>query len=314
MGIYGNGRFFETLLIRLQAGNLAELRQLGGEMRSELAKVIPSFLRRANPEHRHFSGFAAYDQALSTLTGTPPPTGDIAGWGDQQGNGGLPEVALRDWDPQAPEKVLAALYFPTSGTSMEALRNWAGGLSSAEQTALCNDLAGIRENRRHKPPRALELAFYTFDLVGDFGMYRDLHRHRMLTQQRQPLTTRHGHEIPDEVREAGLEPRFRQAMEQAAEAFETIAAEFPLEAQYVVPMAFRIRWQMHINLRALIWLVELRSSPQGHPAYRRMAQELYHNVARAHPQFAALFKFVDLNQYQLGRMDAEQRLESMQAG
>ena len=102
-------------------------------------------------------------------------------------------------------------------------------------------------------------------------------------------------------------------MEQAAATYEAIAAELPLEAQYVVPMAFRIRWHLHVNLRALIWLVELRSTPQGHPAYRRMAQALYRRVAEAQPAFAPLFRFVDLEDYPLGRMGAEQRQEDKRA-
>jgi thymidylate synthase ThyX len=154
---------------------------------------------------------------------------------------------------------------------------------------------------------------YTFDLTGDFGMYRDMHRHRMLTQERQSLTTRLGYEIPDDVVAAGAAPRFRELMAQAAADFEAIAADHPLEAQYAVPMAYRVRWSMTVNLRALIWLCELRSQPQGHPAYRRMAQQLYAAVRDVHPRLAALFKFVDTSEPELGRLGAEQRQDRKRA-
>ena len=310
MGIYGNGRFFETLLIRLQISPLAEMQTLGGAMLAELSKVIPSFVRRADPAHRHFSGFQQYHQSLTAFTERAPipsAEGPIAPGGDP------PEepspVKLVDWDPAAPRKVLASLYFSGSGGDSAPLLAWAGSLSETERSARFQELADLRENRRHKPPRALELAFYTFDLTGDFGMYRDLHRHRMLTQQRQPLSARLGYEMPEEIAGAGLQSPFAAAMERAGEAYERIAADFPEAAQYVVPMAYRIRWQIHINLRALIWLVELRSSPQGHPAYRRMAQQLFRKAAEVHPSFAPLFKFVDMTEYPLGRIVAEQRAE-----
>ena len=303
MGIYGNGRFFETLLIRLQISPLAEMRTLGGAMRTALNKVIPSFVRRADPAHRHFSGFKKYHRSLTAFTEQAPKLPAM----DSQGES--PSVKLVDWDPMAPRKVLAALYFSGASGELAPLLSWAGSLSEEEQAERFQNLADLRENRRHKPPRALELAFYTFDLTGDFGMYRDLHRHRMLTQQRQPLTARLGFETPEEIAGAGLQAPFAAAMARAGEAYERIAVDFPEEAQYAVPMAYRIRWQIHINLRALIWLVELRSSPQGHPAYRRMAQELFRKAAEAHPSFAPLFKFVDMTDYPLGRIGAEQRAE-----
>jgi hypothetical protein len=274
-------------------------------MCGELARLIPSFIRRANPGHPHFASTRDYQTALERWLARPVEPGPpIPSSADASRS-----VDLVDWDPEAPAKVLAALAYPHGEQTLKSLREATACLSAAEQAQRLLALADLRGNRRHKPPRALELASYTFDLLGDFGMYRDLHRHRMLTQQRQPLSTRHGYELPEEVVAAGLSVPFSAAMEQAAEAYEAIAPEHPAEAQYVVPMAFRIRWHMHVNLRALIWLVELRSAPQGHPAYRRMAQELYRRVAEAHPAFAPLFKYVDLEDYPLGRIDAEQRLE-----
>ena len=131
-------------------------------------------------------------------------------------------------------------------------------MSEAERARIFAEQGALRTNRRHKAPRAFEMIDYTFDLVGDFGMYRDLHRHRMLTQSRQPLSTRWGYEMPEEVAQAGLDGRYEEMMARAAEAYEAIHADHPAEAQYVVPMAYRIRWFVRINLRALMWLVEAR--------------------------------------------------------
>ncbi|HEX7926132.1 MAG TPA: FAD-dependent thymidylate synthase, partial [bacterium] len=312
MGVFGNGRFFENLMTKLQYSHLAELREIGGAAYQELNKVIPSFVRRANPGHGHFAGYRDHARAqekaiLKSAAALPLPVPEPSKKG--------PWVRLVDFDPEAEAKINAALFYPHNPQGLSALREWASEMPEVERGALFESLAEARGNRRHRPPRAFELAFFTFDLVGDFGMYRDLHRHRMLTQQRQPLTTRLGYVLPEEVEDAGVAPRYREAMDKAAEAFEAIVADHPAEAQYVVPMQYHIRWNMNVNLRALIWLVELRSQPQGHPAYRRMAQDMFRAVREIQPRLAPLFKFVDMQgskggaRDMLGRLDAEKRKE-----
>jgi hypothetical protein len=266
--------------------------------------VIPSFIRRAAPKHPHFAAFRAFgeglDGAVRELAARAPASEEIAPPGEV--------TELVSYDPDAEARVLAALAFPAAQAPLPVLREWAAGLSEAEREAVFAELAELRENRRHKLPRALETVRYTFDLVGDFGMYRDLHRHRMLTQERQPLSTRLGYTMPEEIEEAGLGGRYAAAMAEAAEAYKAIAREFPAGAQYVVPMAYRIRWFMEISLRELMWLVELRSSAQGHPAYRRMAQDMFLAVQAVHPRLAAMIRFVDLDDYVLGRRSAESRM------
>jgi hypothetical protein len=273
-------------------------------MRSELTKVIPSFVRRADPNHPHYSGFRDHQikQAILVhrLANAIPP------------GQGQDSVSLVEFDSDAEIKVLSALAYPASQSSMAACKEWAAMLTTDQRTQIFRKLAAARSNRRHKPPRATELAVYTFDLVGDFGMYRDLHRHRMLTQERQTLTTRLGYEVPDDVREAGVETSFRNLMNQAADSYEIIAKDYPLEAQYIVPMAYRIRWTMTVNLRALIWLCELRSQPQGHPAYRSMAIRLSEEVARVHQDFSHLFRFMETGEHTLGRRKAERRQTKIQ--
>ncbi|MCZ6749045.1 MAG: FAD-dependent thymidylate synthase [SAR324 cluster bacterium] len=310
MGIFGNGRFFESLLIRLSLCGLAEGERLAEAMRRELGKVVPSFIRRADPAHPHFDGFRKFERELART---------VDALGERHGPavlpaGGEPPVRLVEYDPDAEAKVLAGLLFPVTGAPLGELRAAAEEIGAEARERIFAELAALRTNRRHKLPRALETVAYAFDLVGDFGMYRDLHRHRMMTQVRQPLSTRLGFEMPEEVSEAGLAPRYEALMVQAAEAYEAIAPEFPAEAQYLVPMAYRIRWYVQINLRALMWMVELRSSPQGHPAYRRMVQAMYREVEAVHPNLARLIRFVDLQDYPLGRLGAEQRQEDKRRG
>jgi thymidylate synthase ThyX len=167
--------------------------------------------------------------------------------------------------------------------------------------------AQFRENRRHKSPRALEHATFTFEILADFGIYRDLQRHRMLTQERQLLTCDFGYYIPEEIAGTSMGAEYMTAMDMAKEAYDTIAKELPDEAQYVVPMAYNIHWYYTVNLRSLQWLCELRSSPAGHPGYRLIAQEMAKQVSTALPQFERFFKFVDYDGYILGRLGQEIR-------
>ena len=308
MGVFGNGRFFETLIAKLRADPFRELNEIGQLSYEELTKVIPSFVRRADAEHRYFQDFRNFGQAQQKLIRNFAEThlGQLKADTTES-------VCLIDYDPEAENKLLSALLYSHSGLPLQQIRNSVSTIPEKEKAKLIEHTIDLRDHRRHKPERGLEMAFYTFDILGDYGMYRDLQRHRILTQERQPLTTRFGYDTPEEIEDAGLGTEYHETMARSAEAFETIAKDFPNEAQYVVPMSYNIRWYVHINLRALIWLTEIRSTPQGHTGYRRIAQEMFRRVEEAQPLLAKYMKFVDLNEYSLGRLSAEQRQEDKQA-
>jgi thymidylate synthase ThyX len=154
-------------------------------------------------------------------------------------------------------------------------------------------------------PRAFENASYTFDVCTNFGCYRDLHRHRVLTQERQLLSTRHGYDLPPELKQAGLEKKFEAAMKAAADAYEEIAADMPNEAQYAVPLAYRLRWYITLNAREAAHLIELRSMPQGHEDYRRVVLKMHAEIKRVHPWMAEAMKFVKAEGAPLERLEAE---------
>ena len=308
MGVFGNGRFFETLIAKLRADPFRELNEIGQLSYEELTKVIPSFVRRADAEHRYFQDFRNFGQAQQKLIRNFAEThlGQLKADTTES-------VCLIDYDPEAENKLLSALLYSHSGLPLQQIRNSVSTMPEKEKAKLIEHTIDLRDHRRHKPERGLEMAFYTFDILGDYGMYRDLQRHRILTQERQPLTTRFGYDTPEEIEDAGLGTEYHETMARSAEAFETIAKDFPNEAQYVVPMSYNIRWYVHINLRALIWLTEIRSTPQGHTGYRRIAQEMFRRVEEAQPLLGKYMKFVDLNEYSLGRLIAEQRQEDKQA-
>ncbi|MCH9627885.1 MAG: Flavin-dependent thymidylate synthase [Chlamydiales bacterium] len=307
MGVYGNGRFWESLIQKLQCQNLAELQDVGKKSYDELSKVIPSFVRRSECHHRHCETFAQFTESMQEQLKSVAALQDIPK-GDFR-----PGVRLVAHDPDGPYKVAAGLLFAQGKHGLHDLQNYCRTLSDEAIANIFDAASSVRENRRHKSPRALEHAQFTFEVVGDFGIYRDLHRHRMLTQERQLLSTDYGYYTPEEVLDTPMEKEYREAMEMAKETYETIAHELPEEAQYVVPMAYNVRWYFHVNLRALQWLCELRSQAAGHPSYRLVAQEMARQVSETVPLLETFFKFVDYEGHDLGRLEQEQRKADKQS-
>ncbi len=303
MGMYGNGRFFESLIQKLNGHNLAEMQDVGKKSFQELSRVIPSFVRRGDPVHKYQRAFNEFREQMSSdlKVNADRHTSSIA---KMQHAG----VRLINYDVESPSKVAAALLFEHCDAGLHELQEYCRSLPEEELNRILDSGSNFRETRRHKSPRALEHAMFTFEIVADFGAYRDLHRHRMLTQERQLLSCDFGYFTPNEIVGTEMEKQYRDAMEEAKKVYDAIAEELPEEAQYVVPMAYNMHWYFHVNLRSLQWLCELRSAPAGHPNYRFIAQELAKQVSKAIPSFERFFKFVDYEGYELGRLGQEIRI------
>jgi thymidylate synthase ThyX len=305
MGLFGNGRFFETLIQRLHAGTVFELTHIASSTFVELNKVIPSFIRRSEENHKYNIGYTTFMNSMNEgLNDIASPFNDLF-----ENPCSEPRVKLISSSKDAPLNVAAALLFPHCNSSFENIKEKLKRKSAEELHAILEKGWIHRTNRRHKSPRALEHAEFTFEIVADFGIYRDLQRHRMLTQDKQLLTCDLGFYIPEEIKDSPMEQEYCSALKKAKEAFSILAKELPHEAQYIVPMAYNIRWYFHINLRALQWLCELRSQPQGHVSYRKVAQDLCHQVISAYPEFKHFFSFVDFEGHSLGRLNQEMKKE-----
>jgi thymidylate synthase ThyX len=295
LGLFGNGRAFEYLITKLAAHELPECRRLAGDLHRELALVIPAFVKRAlddrygRPAAERMARIREATAAMAQRAATEPVAG--------------PSVRLLEFDPEAEHKVVAAALFPYSDLGLEE--------QTADPAQVLEALLGDRANRRQRAPRALEHAHYTFEIVANFGAYRDLHRHRMLTQDRQLLGVSLGYDLPPGLAELGLADRFRAAVEGAAAVHLTLEKDAgPALAQYLVPLAFRVRWYFRANLREVYHLCELRTTPQGHPDYRWVAQEMFRRVAEVHPRLARYAGFVDLGPGdELERRRSERRID-----
>ncbi|MEK6843788.1 MAG: FAD-dependent thymidylate synthase [Candidatus Micrarchaeota archaeon] len=299
LGLFGNGRAFEYLMLKLYASNLPENNAIATGMQTELGKIIPSFVKRANDLH------AKATQGY--LNSTKIAVSKIANEKLSIKPNDAPEVALVDYDTDAENKILSAILYSHADLPLFQIKSIVSKFSKEERKLLIFEYLSRRQNRRHKPGRALENAYYTFDFLANFGQYRDLQRHRMLTLERQLLTCNHGFDLPKELIEGGFDLDFKNAMESAKDAYRAIAKHSKDLAQYVVPLAYKYRWYAKMNLREVAHLTELRSMQQGHPDYRRVAQKMFLEVQKVHPEFTQYIKFVDLKEYSLERLESEKK-------
>ena len=307
VGVYGTGQGYEALLLRMRAHPLPEAQIYAQLMLQELRKVIPSFLSRVDRPDRG-GAWTAY------LAKTRDDTSDLVSriFANEEPEPAGDSVELLDWDPEGEDKVLAAICYPHTNLPEGQLLDRVRRLPADDRIALVHAYVGDRTNRRHKPGRAFERTNYRFDILGDYGAFRDLQRHRMLTIEWQSLSPRHGYDVPEPVSDAGLSARFDDAMERSAALYDVIAERFPDQAAYAVSLAYRMRYVMQMNAREAMHLCELRSSPQGHPTYRKVAQEMHRLIAEkaGHRAIAAAMRYVDYSDSELERLDAERAAEA----
>src|SRR5439155_14627789 len=153
-----------------------------------------------------------------------------------------PSVSLTDFDPEGETRVCAAVLYEYTALADEAALVAARAMSDGERQQLIEAYTGVRSNRRHKPGRAFERTSYRFDVVADYGAFRDLQRHRLLTIEWQDLTPHLGFDLPPEIVVIGAELQWREGMEQGASLYDEVRdGGLPLVAQYAVPMAYNIR-------------------------------------------------------------------------
>lgn len=311
LAITGNGRAFEYLLSSMFASNLKEMKMLASQLHSELNLVIPAFIKRVNDK---------YGQALQAyLTDTRSTISELAHYyiKNIKADKNPHSVKLLNYEDncEAEIKVASAiLYEHASGQSLEKITHYIRSIPAYDRYKIIQTYTKLRANRRYRPGRAFEMVEYTFEMFTNFGMFRDLHRHRILTMERQLLSTRHGYDIPAEIINLGIAKDFKDCMYKCNEIYEMISKKYPTEAQYVVNFAYKYPYFVKLNLREACHMIELRTVPQGHPDYRKVCQKMYKQIKRVHPILAKGIKFVDLRKYELERLHAEKNVEKKRRG
>jgi len=307
VGIYATGQTYEQLVLHLLAHPLSEARAYGEMLLEELQAVMPSFVARVLRPDRG-------GRWIEYLRGRNEAAVEVAerlGLGEVDEETTAPSVRLLRAHGSE-EELLAALLYEASAAGEEQTLAAVAQLSPEERTALVRDLVATRENRRHRPGRGFETLTYRFEIVSDYGAFRDLQRHRLLTCQWQRLSPDLGADVPHEVEEAGLGSDYARALETSRAEYERLRGEGLVEeAPYALCLAYRIRYVLELDAREALHLIELRSGREGHPSYRAVALQMRDAIAAVHPGVAAAMTFVDdSTEPRLERLLSEMRNEA----
>ncbi len=316
VGIFASGQALESLIMHLLSDELPEARTTGKKLLAAARKVMPTFLERADKPDR---GGAA----IAYRANTRRAIHEIARKHLAENYAAeTPAVQLVDVWPRNEFDLVADMLYEGSSLPLKSIQDEVAQWPYTKKAEVFETYMGERLNRRHRPGRALEKAHYSWDLMCDYGIFRDLQRHRMVDDlEWQQLTPRYGYEMPSLVEEAGLGDHFEACFDLSLQLHSQLqAAGFAAEAQYATLLGHRMRWKVTYNAREAFHLHEIRTSPQGHPGYRKLVQEMHNKLAEAHPLMASAMKFVNqgedpelsrlaaerYTQYKLERLDAEE--------
>jgi thymidylate synthase ThyX len=307
VGIYASGQTYEQLVLHLLAHPLAEARAYGEMLLDELQLVMPSFVARVPRPDRggrwieYFRERGEASASVASRLGLDDSAVDTAA---------APSVRLLRVHGSEDE-LLAALVYESAGVGEEQALAAVRGLAPDARSALVRELVGTRENRRHRPGRGFETLTYRFEIVSDYGAFRDLQRHRLLTCQWQRLSPNLGADVPEEVVDAGLGGEFERALDVSRTEYERLRGEgLAEEPPYALCLAYRIRYVLELDAREALHLIELRSGREGHPSYRAVALQMRDAIAAVHPNVAAAMSFVDSStEPRLERLLSEMRNE-----
>jgi thymidylate synthase ThyX len=310
VGLFGTGQAYEALLLRMFAHPLEEVRAHAALMLHELRKVIPAFMTRVDQANRGLRWSQYFSETRTSVReavarATAGVTAAARG-----------EVTLTEFDPDGETKVVASVLYASSMLPDDQCLDVARRMTADERARILTAYVGDRANRRHKPGRAFERTRYRFDVLADYGAFRDLQRHRLLTLEWQALSPRHGFVEPAAIEEAGALDDWREVMRRSAALHADLSsAGFSEAAQYAVVMAYRVRFYMEMNAREAMHVIELRTAPQGHPSYRRVCQAMHTAIAEVagHHAIARAMRFADHSEVELERLQSERALEKKRA-
>ncbi|KAF6242934.1 thymidylate synthase [Nitrosopumilus sp. b1] len=304
VGITGNGRAFEYLLTILYSSNLKEEQDLASKIKVELDTTIKSFVRRSNDKYgKALQDYLNDIKKLAKKNAKELSQKNIS-------TKSITKLVEYESETSAMNKIISAsLYEQSPSLTYKIILDAVKKIPVTKKKKIIESLAKLRKNRRHRPSRAFEMTNYTFDLINNFGMFRDFHRHRALTLERQLLTTDHGYVTPKEISILNMEKEYKECMDKTKNVFNKIRTKYPEQAQYVVNFAYNYPYFMRLNLREAAHLIELRTVPQGHVDYRKVAQDMFKQINKAHPTLAKIIKFADMNEYELERFESEKRTE-----
>jgi len=309
VAFFGNGQAFEYMIARSLRSRLGEIRWAADRAYEELFSIAPSFFRRIKSDEPGATTAAAnYQEYKSGLNERIAPFAKGAITPNDKKE---TTVTLVEYDPQGQEKVIAGLLYSATGNHRpwDELFSRVENMSLEEKDEILATALSGRTQRWQKVPRAFENANVRFEVTMNIGSWRDLHRHRMLTQQRQYFTVDHGYDTPPELVESGLAGQYQAAIASVEDAHHQIAAHSTELSQYAVTLAHRVRFMQWENLRECFWEMELRTIPEGHPDYRSVEQEKFRLLEKAYPLITK-YMHVNMDTYDFARRGQEEKIKA----
>ena len=303
VGIYASGQALESLIMHLLSDELPEAHAVGRQILVEARKTMPVFLERVDKSER---GAAAMGYKAFTKEAMRDITNQTLG--SQHSSDYDDPVQLVNYWPRNELDLVPDMLYETSCLSRKEISTITEKLSYDKRLQIFNTYMGERFNRRHKPGRAIEKAHYSWDIVCDYGIFRDLQRHRIVDDLTwQELSPRYGYEVPELVDQAGLTDMFEECFDISFKLNSFLQSQnYSNEAQYATLLGHRMRWKITYNAREAFHFHELRTSPQGHPGYRKLVLQMHEKLAEVHPLMAEAMKFVNTGEDEkLTRLAAE---------
>lgn len=303
VGIFASGQAVESLIMHLLSDELPEAQATGKDMLTQARNIIPMFLERADRPER---GGALVAYQANTRNGVKKMAKELLP--DSYAHTTTEPVTLVDYWPKNELLLTSDMLYEHSNLPLEELQKQVSEWSYDKKADVFKAYMGERLNRRHRPGRALEKAHYSWDLVCDYGIFRDLQRHRMVDDLNwQQLTPRYGYEIPKLVEDAGLTEQFEACFDISLKLYSVLQqAGYQLEAQYATLLGHKMRWKITYNAREAFHFLELRTAPQGHPGYRKLSMQMYDKLAEVHPITAEAMRFINKDEdAELTRLAAE---------
>jgi len=308
VGVFASGQALENMIMRLRASDLPEAKETADKILEETRKIIPVFLERADRPDRG----GAYTKYLSDNNANMQKLADQILPATHETNFKVGPT-LTSFSPKNELDLTAYMLYEYSDLDESQLNSFINTLSYDKKYQILQTYVGDRRNRRHKPGRALERTSYSWDILSDYGTFRDLQRHRMVSDLSwQKLSPRYGYDIPELVNQTNMVDTFLEAFDLSLELYSLLqAAGYEEEAQYATLLGHNMRWKITMNAREAMHFMELRTSEQGHPGYRRLVQKMYDQLAEVHPLLAESMKFINQKDSpELTRLEEEKRKES----
>ncbi len=311
VGVSMNARSYESAITKMLASPLSECNFIGTRMHRELTKVIPSLLKRISDSHGSYQREFINNSRDNSILAVAKLSGKVEMQGDKELVKAIHYTGKETSDPDKYASIKLAsfiIYRFGKGFSLSQSECIAESMTQGEMDSIISSYVCVRRNRRHKPGRAFENIYFTFDFCSRIGIYRDLQRHRVGTQERQMFTVKHGYNMREQFKEIGIEDDYKSKMSEVIDLYNKISETMPYQAQYAVTFGFNIRWYYSFNARQMFHFCELRTGLGGHPDYRDLAQKVYLEATKNLPSVSNYMSFMNMDSKQIGRLESEIRI------